>query len=975
MRSARLCAALCLVLSVSCYKHGCLFEKKLCVPDQICSDDGLFGQCHSPAQNPVQYQVSVPLLHRLQQVLKELMEQVPKPEPRSPADPDEQLIQQFVDYMILDPAQSSVRGPLVDPYTYKQQQFGFQDEEERSLNSLDQNPVFNRPKSQSGSSLDQDQQLFQDLVSYFLDSPSSPSSSHTGALSSSSLPVQPLSHHTGALSSGPAFFPDSDFPLDYGQDFVSQQQNKKQQKQFKALGGIGDGSVQSLASLLDHISESDRQDQPSSLQTAQYGLLLPRPPQRSMCHKNEILSLLLSTCERVADTYGNTAGSGKKFTEGSMSYKPGLSSSKSSEAPESNQNRDNINKSVEPALKFKPNSQNLTTADKAVVEKTFAESDTRLKMLNDGEVHVGKALPLATPVQPRSRWAFATLVVMACVGSVLVAAMTIACLRHHAHRLAAKKLGLGPEAGLSPTRSIRTCVVSTWRLKERSVRLEAAALGAVGGASGGGGGARAVGGAYGGGGAVGGADSRVSSVSSQFSEGAQPSPSSHSSTPSWCEEPAQANMDISTGHMILAYMEDHLRNKDRLQEWQALCSYQAEPSAMATAQSDANARRTAAPTRCPMVWENGCTVIVMLSALVEDGEKQCDRYWPDEGSSLYHIYEFHFLSWPAQGIPTSTRPLLDFRRKVNKCYRGRSCPIIVHCSDGTGRTGTYVLIDMVLNRMAKGVKEIDIAATLEHVRDQRPGMVRTKDQFEFALTAVAEEVNAILKALPQPKHSRYVALTLGDQRIPLKLLSQSQRWRPLCLSFPGPRRRRDSFLLQKVDNGVLRAIPIESFRLSLVAGRQVSPWLTGSVCAAGAPLLVMSGALQRQVELLFKQLKRKDAEIQDYRENGAQLTRERLQTEPFEEEVFRQDFMTKTLPLLVDHQDSSKKKRRKRGRSRRKRRRRHRRSSRKKLSRVKRGENTNSSEKDYTTIMQQSASSATERPASKPKKKKVGLFR
>ncbi|XP_045150134.1 receptor-type tyrosine-protein phosphatase-like N [Echinops telfairi] len=183
-----------------------------------------------------------------------------------------------------------------------------------------------------------------------------------------------------------------------------------------------------------------------------------------------------------------------------------------------------------------------------------------------------------------------------------------------------------------------------------------------------------------------------------------------------------------------------------------------------------------------MVWESGCTVIVMLTPLVEDGVKQCDRYWPDEGSSLYHVYEvnlvsehiwcedflvrsfylknvqtqetrtltqFHFLSWPAEGTPASTRPLLDFRRKVNKCYRGRSCPIIVHCSDGAGRTGTYILVDMVLNRMAKGVKEIDIAATLEHVRDQRPGLVRTKDQFEFALTAVAEEVNAILKALPQ----------------------------------------------------------------------------------------------------------------------------------------------------------------------------------------------------------------------------------
>lgn len=59
----------------------------------------------------------------------------------------------------------------------------------------------------------------------------------------------------------------------------------------------------------------------------------------------------------------------------------------------------------------------------------------------------GKALPLATRVQPGSRWVFATLVAMASIGGILVAAMTIACLRHQAHRLAAKKLGLEPEGG------------------------------------------------------------------------------------------------------------------------------------------------------------------------------------------------------------------------------------------------------------------------------------------------------------------------------------------------------------------------------------------------------------------------------------------------------------------------------------------------------------------------------------------------
>jgi receptor-type tyrosine-protein phosphatase N len=183
-----------------------------------------------------------------------------------------------------------------------------------------------------------------------------------------------------------------------------------------------------------------------------------------------------------------------------------------------------------------------------------------------------------------------------------------------------------------------------------------------------------------------------------------------------------------------------------------------------------------------MVWEQGSVVLVMLSRLSENGYQLAHRYWPEEGSEQYHIFEvhlvsehvwcddylvrslylknsqtgetrtvtqFHFLSWADGTIPTSTRAILEFRRKVNKSYRGRSCPIIIHCSDGVGRSGTFVLIDMVLNRMTKGSKEIDIAATLEHIRDQRSGMVQTRSQFEFCLMAVAEETHAILKALPQ----------------------------------------------------------------------------------------------------------------------------------------------------------------------------------------------------------------------------------
>lgn len=120
------------------------------------------------------------------------------------------------------------------------------------------------------------------------------------------------------------------------------------------------------------------------------------------------------------------------------------------------------------------------------------------------------------------------------------------------------------------------------------------------------------------------------------------------------------------------------------------------------------------------------------------------------------VTQFHFLSWPQTGVPTQAKALLEFRRKVNKSYRGRSCPIVVHSSHGAGRTGAYILLDLVLARMNKGAREIDIAATLEHLRDQRAGLVATRQQFEFVLMAVAEEVHAILKALP--------ANTQGEKR-------------------------------------------------------------------------------------------------------------------------------------------------------------------------------------------------------------------
>ncbi|KAL5481987.1 hypothetical protein EMCRGX_G022265 [Ephydatia muelleri] len=183
-----------------------------------------------------------------------------------------------------------------------------------------------------------------------------------------------------------------------------------------------------------------------------------------------------------------------------------------------------------------------------------------------------------------------------------------------------------------------------------------------------------------------------------------------------------------------------------------------------------------------MVWEQDVSVIVMLTTLSEMGMAQCSQYWPSSGVSQYHIYEvrlvseheasdayvirslflrnmqtqqsrtvthFQYHAWPSSQVPQPALSLLEFRRKVNKAHAQQQSPLLIHCNGGIGRSGAYCLIDMALNRIASGAKEINLAATVEYLRDQRPNMVRTKAQFEFALAALIQETHAMLDAARQ----------------------------------------------------------------------------------------------------------------------------------------------------------------------------------------------------------------------------------
>uniref|UniRef100_A0A915Q479 Tyrosine-protein phosphatase domain-containing protein n=1 Tax=Setaria digitata TaxID=48799 RepID=A0A915Q479_9BILA len=181
-----------------------------------------------------------------------------------------------------------------------------------------------------------------------------------------------------------------------------------------------------------------------------------------------------------------------------------------------------------------------------------------------------------------------------------------------------------------------------------------------------------------------------------------------------------------------------------------------------------------------MIWEQVTALIVNLTNNDDLQEGRCLKYWPESGSQIYGCFEihlvsehiwsedymvrsfylkslktnetrtvtqFHFLTWPKKGVPPSTKALLDFRRKINKSYRGRAVPIVVHSTDGTGRTGTFCLLDMILSRVARGVKELNVAGSLEHLRDQRPGMVETCEQYKMVFVCLAEEITAIVAAL------------------------------------------------------------------------------------------------------------------------------------------------------------------------------------------------------------------------------------
>ncbi|XP_034744828.1 receptor-type tyrosine-protein phosphatase F isoform X15 [Etheostoma cragini] len=172
-----------------------------------------------------------------------------------------------------------------------------------------------------------------------------------------------------------------------------------------------------------------------------------------------------------------------------------------------------------------------------------------------------------------------------------------------------------------------------------------------------------------------------------------------------------------------------------------------------------------------MLWEHNSTIVVMLTKLREMGREKCHQYWPAERSARYQYFvvdpmaeynmpqyilrefkvtdardgqsrtirQFQFTDWPEQGVPKTGEGFIDFIGQVHKTKEqfGQDGPITIHCSAGVGRTGVFITLSIVLERMRyEGV--VDLFQTVKTLRTQRPAMVQTEDQYQLCYRAALE---------------------------------------------------------------------------------------------------------------------------------------------------------------------------------------------------------------------------------------------
>ncbi len=101
----------------------------------------------------------------------------------------------------------------------------------------------------------------------------------------------------------------------------------------------------------------------------------------------------------------------------------------------------------------------------------------------------------------------------------------------------------------------------------------------------------------------------------------------------------------------------------------------------------------------------------------------------NSSSSIHGVTLFHYLAWPDHGVPANAISMINFIRRVRKSHPYSNTDLmVVHCSAGVGRTGTFITLDYMLERI-KTEKSINIHEFVTGLRKQRVLMVQTSVSF------------------------------------------------------------------------------------------------------------------------------------------------------------------------------------------------------------------------------------------------------
>jgi len=103
------------------------------------------------------------------------------------------------------------------------------------------------------------------------------------------------------------------------------------------------------------------------------------------------------------------------------------------------------------------------------------------------------------------------------------------------------------------------------------------------------------------------------------------------------------------------------------------------------------------------------------------------------------VTQLHYTEWPDSGVPDTTEQMSDLIRELDIRKGGLDDPIVVHCSAGIGRTGTFLAIHMALQQVVTSPEPcIDVFETVLNLRVQRTGMVQSKDQYKFVYVTLKD---------------------------------------------------------------------------------------------------------------------------------------------------------------------------------------------------------------------------------------------